>query len=168
MLWWEGGSLCRGAARALSGRDGFDDQAAGLGGVDGRVREFEGLGDEVLHAGAVDHRRVGELDVADLMAGAGEEAVGIAQAGAVEEKEEADPARVKGDGKQGVGGAIGGSESDGEGVVVVVDEFLGAGKAGAQAAQSVAGLGGNDGLVLVEEGVELGGGRGSWGRLFGR
>jgi len=61
--------------------------------------------------------------VANLVAAAFETAGRIAEASAVEEKKEADPARKKRDGEDGVGGAVGGAEADGEGVVVVVDEL---------------------------------------------
>lgn len=76
----------------MLGRDGFDDEAAGLAGVDGFVGKLEGLGDEVLDAGRVDHGSVVELDVAGLITAAFEVAVGIAEAGAVLQEEEADPA----------------------------------------------------------------------------
>ena len=146
-----------GTAGALFGGDGFDDEAAGLAGVDGLGGKFEGLGDEALDAGVVNHGAVVELDVAGLLAAAFEVAVGIAEAGAVLQEEEADPAREDSDREEGVGGAVGGGEADGQRVVIVVHEFLGAGQAGAHAGQGDAGFGGDLGSEFVEEGVELGG-----------
>ena len=141
----------------MFGRDRLDDEVAGLAGVDGFVGEFEGLGDEFLDSGLVNHGAVVELDVAGLLAAAFEVAVGIAEAGAVLQEEEADPAREDSDREEGVGGAVGGGEADGQRVVIVVDEFLGAGEAGAHAAQGDAGFGGDLGSEFVEEGVELAG-----------
>ena len=146
---------------ALRGRDGLDDEAAGLRRIDLLWGKFEGLGDEVLDTRIVDHCSVVEPDVASLFTAALEVAVRIVEAGAVDEEEEADPARKKRDGEDGVGGAVGGAEANSEGVVVVVDELEGAGETGAHPAQSDAGLGGDVGSELVKEGVELGGG--GWG-----
>lgn len=100
---------------------------------------------EVLNGGRVEEGRGFEDNVADAVAAAGEETFGIAEAGAVEEEEEADPLRIESDGEDGFGGALGGSEADGEGVVVVVDELAGAGEAGAHFAEGGAGLGGDFG-----------------------
>lgn len=83
--------------------------------------------------------------MADLVAAAGEEAFGVAEASAALQEEEADPAGKKRDGEDGVGDAVGGGEADGEGVVVVVDELAGAGEAGAHFAEGGAGLGGDFG-----------------------
>ena len=113
----------------MFGGDGFDDELVGLGGVDGFGRDLESLSDEVLNGGRVEEMRRFEDDVAGLVAAAGEEAFGVAEAGAVLQEEEADPAGIEGDGEDGVGGAVCGGEADGEGVVVVVDEFDGAGQA---------------------------------------
>lgn len=151
--------FCRWAARALFGRDGLDDEAAGLGGVDGLGREFEGLGDEVLHGGRVKERRRLEDDVSGLLAVAGEKPGRIAKASAVDQEKEADPAREERNGEDRFGGAIGGAEADGEGVVVVVNEFDGSGETGAHFTERGAGLGSDVGGELVEEGVELGSGR---------
>jgi len=155
-----------GAAGALFGGDGFDDEFAGLGGVEGFGGKLEGLGDEVLHGGRVEEGRGFEDDVAGFVAAAGEESFGVAEAGAALQEEETDPAGKEGDGEDGVGGAVGGGEADGEGVVVVVDELDGAGEAGAHFAEGGAGLGGDFGREFVEEDVELGGGGYFWGRLF--
>jgi hypothetical protein len=162
----------RGTTGALFGGDGFDDEFAGLAGVDGFGGELEGLGDEVLNGWCVEEGGCFEDDVSGHVAAAGEEAFGVAKAGAVLQEEEADPAGIEGDGEDGVGGAVGGGEADGEGVVVVVDELDGAGEAGAHFAEGGAGLGGDFGREFVEEGVQLGGGgffRGGvlvWGRLL--
>ena len=75
------------------------------------------------------------------------------------QEEKADPARKKRDGEDGVGGALGGAESDGEGVVVVVDELEGTGEAGAHFAESGARLGSDLRSEPVEESIQLGGGR---------
>ena len=96
--------------------------------------------------------------MARLFAAALEAGVGIAETRAVHQEKEADPARKKRDGEDGIGGAVGGAESDGERVVVVVDEFEGAREAGAHFAESGAGLGSDVGSELAEEGIELGGG----------
>jgi hypothetical protein len=141
----------------LSGGDGFDDEFVGLSGVDGVGGEFEGLGDEVLDGGVVDHGWAFELDVPAPVAVSFEVAAGIVEAGAVDQEEEADPAGKESDGEDGFGGAFGGAESDGEGVVVVVDEFEGAGEASAHFAKGDAGLGCYFRGEFVEEAVELGG-----------
>jgi hypothetical protein len=145
---WTAGALLRG--------DGFDDEAAGLGRVDCFGRELEGLGDEVLDRGRVEEGRVFELDVADLIATALEAAGRVAEAGAVDEEKEADPAGEERNGEDGFGGALGGAESDGEGVVVVVDELDGAGEAGAYFAEGGTGLGRNLGGELIQEFIQLG------------
>jgi len=129
-----------------------------LGGVDGFGGEFEGLGYEVLDGGCVEEGGRFEDDVAGLFAAAGEEALWIAEAGAALEEEEADPAGEERDGEDGIGGALGGAETDGEGVVVVVDEFVCSRKTGAHFAQRCAGLGCDFGGELVEESIQLGGG----------
>ena len=91
----------------------------------------------------------------DMIATALETAGGIAEARAIDEEKEADPAREEGDGEDGLGGALGGTESDGEGVVVVVDELDGAGEAGAHFAEGGAGLGSDVGGELVQESIQL-------------
>ena len=136
-----------------------------MGRVDLFRRELDGLGDEVLDGGCFEERRSFEDDVADLVAAAGEEAVGVAKADSVLQKEEADPARIERDGEDAVAGALGGREADGESVVVVVDELTGTGKTSAHAAQSGARLGGDVGGELVEEAIELGLRRGSGARF---
>ena len=157
--------LC-GPAGALVRGDGFDDKAAGLAGVDGLGRKLEGLSDEGLDAWRVEQGGIFELDVAALVAGALEITVGVAEAGAVLQEKEADPARIEGDGEEGVGGAIGGRKTDGESVVVVVDQLLGTGEAGTHAAEGDAGLGGDLGGELIQKSIELGdGGCGGSGRF---
>ena len=126
--------------------------------------EFERLSDEVFDRGRVEESGGFEDHVTDEVAAAAQEPVGIAEAQTVLQKEEADPARIEGDGEEGVRSALGRAEADGESVVVVVDEFLRTGQTGAEFAQSGAGLGGDVGRVLVEESIELGDG-GDAGRM---
>ena len=152
----------RGPAGALFRGDALDDKAARLLRVDLLDGEFESLGDEVLDGGVVDQGWIFEFDMADLVAASFEVVAGVAEAGAALEEEKADPAGKERNGEDGFGGPLGGAESNGEGVVVVVDEFDGAWEAGAHPAECGAGLGGDFGGEFVEEAVELGGGGGAF------
>lgn len=145
---------CR-ATRALSGGYGFNDEAPGPRRVNGYRREFKRLGNELLHAGIIDHGSVIELDVAGFVAGAGEVAAGVAQPGPILEEEETNPTRKERYGKYGIRGALGRRKPDGECIVVVVDQFLSAGQAGSHFAQSDSGIGGDGRLIPVEKGIEL-------------
>lgn len=128
--------------------------------VDRRGSELEGLCDEVFDGRVVEDCGGAELDVTGLFAAAFEKSRGVAEAGAVLQKEEADPARKERDGEDCLGGTVGGAEANGECVVVVVDDFLGTRQAGAHFTEGDSSLGGDFGCVLVEEGIELGGGGG--------
>lgn len=68
------------------------------------------------------------------------------------EEEEADPAGEDGDGEDGFRRSLGGTEADGEGVVVVVDEFERGGIAGARRGEDGFGERGDFGCEFRDEG----------------
>jgi hypothetical protein len=113
---------------------------------------------EEADGGFVQCFRGGEADVLDDVAAALELLFRIGEWGAGFlrlQEEEADPFGKDGDGEDGFRGALGGSEADGQGVVVVVDELEGGGIAGAHRFEDGLGERGYLGREFVDEGCEL-------------
>lgn len=108
----------------MFGGDGFDDEAAARGGVEGNGGVGDGGRDHALDGGFVEGGGGGELEEANLLAGAGQQFVGIGELGALE-KTQADTARVGGDGEDGFRWALGRAEAEDKEVVVVVNHLDG-------------------------------------------
>jgi hypothetical protein len=148
---------CR-PAWALFRRDCFDDEAVFAFWVERDGCAGFGFSHKFADGGLVQCFCGGEADVFDDVAGALQPLFRIGEWGAGFlrlEEEEADPAGKDGDGKDGLRGALGGAEADGEGVVVVVDELERGGVALAHFCENVFGERGYLRRELLDEGREL-------------
>jgi hypothetical protein len=159
---------CR-AAWALLRGDRFDDEAVFAFWVERDGCAGFGFSHKFADGGLVQCFCRGEADVFDDAAGALQPFFRIGEWGAAFlrlEEEEADPTGKDGDGEDGLGGALGGAEADGEGVVVVVDELEGGGVAFAHFCENVFGERGYFGREFQDEGCELL--RWRWGGILRR
>jgi len=122
--------------------------------VDGDFCAVEGGVDEVEDFGIVEDGGWNEADVADEVAAAFQAAVGVGQAGALEEAE-GDVVGHEQDGKDCERWLFGGAEADYEAVVIVVDHFGGAREEFAHLGEGATGLRGDFWRVFGEEAGEL-------------
>jgi len=136
--------------------------------ADGDFGAVEGGVDEVEDFGIVEDGGWNEADVADEVATAFQAAIGIGEAGALEEAQ-GDVVGHKENGKNCERGFVVGAEADYEAVVIVVDHFDGAWQTLAHFGESAAGLGGDFWGIFGEEAGELlrwSGGRGIFGGMI--
>ena len=138
----------------MLGGDGFDDELAAGFWVDGDFGAVEGSVDQVEDFGIVEDGGRNEADVADDVAAAFQAAIGIREAGALEEAE-GDVVGHEQDRQNCEQGFVGGAEADYEAVVIVVDHFGGARKELAHFRKGTASLGGDFWGVFGEEAGEL-------------
>ena len=130
--------VLRGAAWTLFGRDGFNDEAAGLFWVERNFRSVKpgvhkGNNFRIVQGGSAF-----EPYMAGYIAAAQQSTVRIGNASALQ-KAKADVIGIEGDREYGIGGTLVGNETDHKGIVIVVDHFEGANEALAQFGQGAAG-----------------------------
>src|ERR1700761_2266735 len=110
------------SARSLPGGYRFDNDAVSPGRIEWDFSPAQRLVDKLLNHRLVELRSVRQDNVFCYISLTFEKASGIGKALCLQE-EEADPSGIHRDGNDGVGGAFGWAEADGESVVVVVNEF---------------------------------------------
>jgi len=114
----------------LLGGDRLDDEPVRGIRVERDFGPAQRLVHQCLNRWLVERRRRGEHDVPYQLAVASKDVRRIGEAPPLQE-EQSDPSRIDNDRNDGLGGAFGWAEADGERVVVVVDKLERMGKAGA-------------------------------------
>ena len=143
-----------GSSRALFRRDRLDDDSTRLPWIERFARPFQGLPHEGPNCGQIQILGLIQDNVADRLPAPLQQVPRIGQTGSMEE-EETDPPRIHRDGEEGVGGAVRRTESDDQGVVVVIDEFEGSGQDGSHLRQDGSGPGRDLRCELGDETAQL-------------